>query len=400
MTAYSDRSIGYNGAAYFWRKTSIGADGRTVVWSEVTRPGYWQGHIVPYVDHWGAPHYKFVRDSYIEPKTDLRERTLKRSRESWNGYQSYTQYYTKTDSQSCFSGFSQVIPTVLDNTRLVALDNKLASAIRGHQFNLAVAMAQPRLTGLMLTDSVTRIAGAIKHLRSGNFIAAAHKLGVYPKGKFRGMSHWVADASHDVSALWLELQYGWKPLLSDVHDAAEALSVLNERYVTPTLKVSKQQVIPYYVNDGFEMFNASQRLGRTIRVRFIEDPAYERAAAYSGIDPLSLVWEVLPFSFVADWFIPVGTYLDSLNVLNPIVAEFLISDWSFYQFEGQGVRPPGDPDHPGYTSDKWSNGMRVSVNRVQSYAFPLTKPKLHAPKVSTYHFWNSLAIMRQLIGKT
>lgn len=34
------------------------------------------------------------------------------------------------------------------------------------------------------------------------------------------------------------------------------------------------------------------------------------------LDPLTLAWELIPFSFVVDWFLPVGTYLSQLTALN------------------------------------------------------------------------------------
>ena len=39
-----------------------------------------------------------------------------------------------------------------------------------------------------------------------------------------------------------------------------------------------------------------------------------------GIDnPLEVVWELIPLSFVADWFIPVGEFLRSLTATNGLV---------------------------------------------------------------------------------
>jgi hypothetical protein len=40
-------------------------------------------------------------------------------------------------------------------------------------------------------------------------------------------------------------------------------------------------------------------------------------------DPLSVVWEIIPYSFVVDWFLPVGTYLENLNVIPKLKGKFL-----------------------------------------------------------------------------
>jgi hypothetical protein len=43
------------------------------------------------------------------------------------------------------------------------------------------------------------------------------------------------------------------------------------------------------------------------------------------LDPLSVAWEVLPFSFVADWFIPIGTYLENLNQIPFLKGRFMVT---------------------------------------------------------------------------
>jgi hypothetical protein len=39
-------------------------------------------------------------------------------------------------------------------------------------------------------------------------------------------------------------------------------------------------------------------------------------------NPASLTWELLPWSFVADWFIPIGPYLESLDYHRGLVFKY------------------------------------------------------------------------------
>lgn len=124
---------------------------------------------------------------------------------------------------------------------------------------------------------------------------------------------------------WLELQYGWKPLLSDVYGAVSALhahsleagppivtvkaTVRSEDYKVTRLTDSAN-IIQYH-------FDRVEHIGHVgkIRLDFTQsDSMFSGTLAQLGItNPLELAWELLPWSFVADWFVPIGDYLSSLD---------------------------------------------------------------------------------------
>jgi hypothetical protein len=46
----------------------------------------------------------------------------------------------------------------------------------------------------------------------------------------------------------------------------------------------------------------------------------------SGLkDPLSVAWELLPYSFVADWFIPIGDFLQARGLSQALTGSFVSS---------------------------------------------------------------------------
>jgi hypothetical protein len=275
----------------------------------------------------------------------------------------------------------------LNANEKVRLENKLASKIRGHQFSLSTAVAQPTLTIRMITDTALRITRSIRLLRQGNLPQAVYALGVKPRGSHK-KSVYLPQSSYDVSGLWLEMQYGWRPLLSDVHDGAQALASVLERRVFSGVKASthKQSNVSY--NNGGYTYGMYRECVRTIRCRYIE---LGTIPSLGLADPASLAWEVLPFSFIADWFVPIGTYLDNRNILGHTIGQFLITDFTRDTFWGASLNQDLYPD-----SDI-VDGVRVSVNRIMTWNLTPTKPELQVPKASTAHFWNSLALLRQVI---
>jgi hypothetical protein len=49
-------------------------------------------------------------------------------------------------------------------------------------------------------------------------------------------------------------------------------------------------------------------------IRFrMDDPLAATLSQTGFTNPVSLAWELLPFSFVADWFIPIGDFLEALE---------------------------------------------------------------------------------------
>jgi len=122
---------------------------------------------------------------------------------------------------------------------------------------------------------------------------------------------------------WLELQYGWRPLLSDCHGAVSAL----HRDIEASSKSTVTVKATIKSSDYFEKV-VSDVVGATCSVKkshYIEHKGFIRldfvptdlptsTLAQLGLtNPLSIAWELLPWSFVADWFIPIGDYLSSLD---------------------------------------------------------------------------------------
>jgi hypothetical protein len=69
------------------------------------------------------------------------------------------------------------------------------------------------------------------------------------------------------------------------------------------------------------------KIGLTYRL----DSADRALLAQTGIDnPALLAWELLPYSFVVDWFLPVGNYLQSLT---DFAGFTFVDGWVSYKTE-------------------------------------------------------------------
>lgn len=193
-----------------------------------------------------------------------------------------------------------------------ALINKLYGEVKGGSFNAAVFAAQLNETCDGIGSAALRLGKAWRQARKGRFAEASITL----TGKARGPSKKVATN-------WLELQYGWLPLLGDVHDAVQLLA--NRLYSPrlPVIRVSARKKV-----EDIGEYSVFRFTRRTIhRERYLFQPTAELTTAQVlGLNnPAEVFWEKLPYSFVLDWFLPVGPWLEAMSAARTLQGKFLLT---------------------------------------------------------------------------
>lgn len=276
--------------------------------------------------------------------------------------------------------------------------------LKAGQVNLGVAFAERKATAMMLGDTTRRLALAVRETRRGNFRNAARALGIiHDPGRPRG-SNWT---NH-----WLQLQYGWKPLLSDVYGAVDALSKrpLEDWIVTATagdrdtdswMNERWPEGVTYPTGNYDARRSAAERQ-RGVFVRLDAFPDHDLKMSLTSLgctNPLLILWEVVPYSFVVDWAIPIGNWLDSLDALLGYYKAYssittyndvrwldtgLSRTWSQYSF----VR-----------NDFTGTKRLLEVKRAASSNVPLPPlPRFKDPRSLT-HMANGLSLLAGAMGR-
>jgi len=174
--------------------------------------------------------------------------------------------------------------------------------------NLGVAYAERRETAAMLGSACGKIADSVRRFR-----------GARPKDWARLVRSAAGHGEgYDTPGAWLETQYGWNPLMQDIQDASYALDhTVSTKPVLNTIKSSQQRAIrdkylrtTGYDNDfGWDCDVVGEHRCR-VRLDYELDSALLATFSSLGLtNPAEIVCERLPYSFVVDWFIPVGDYL-------------------------------------------------------------------------------------------
>lgn len=185
-----------------------------------------------------------------------------------------------------------------------------------------------------LVKNVNRLGNCFALLRGGQRHAAMKALGLKPSG-----DKW--SRPRDASGIFLEWHFGWLPLLADIHATC---NILQEDW-TATIAVGKgsartsktKPMSPWTWSQAMHL-SVHVLMQATVRVR---NPNLHRASQLGLINPMSVAWELVPFSFLVDWFIPVGDFLSSytdfvgLDLENAFTTTYMIGDdFQIYQQPG------------------------------------------------------------------
>lgn len=277
----------------------------------------------------------------------------------------------------------------------LSLVGKVASGAKDHSFNLGVATAQGGQTVKLVLDTARRLTGAARALKKGRIDLALRNLGAPPKPTGRVRYDPKTLNHKDISAMWLEIQYGWKPLLMDIHASATAYEAIanKPRILAYKVRISGREKHSTYSDADYTM-GRFEKHSKQIIVELLESLSVSRSLGLQ--DPASIVWECVPFSFVVDWFIPIGSYLEALGTVPFLTGRYLET----YMVD-KSSHATGKEGYPWHDIFKGATGSArhiriVRTNLGSSLSVP-TPSFVALPKaLSPGHIKNAIALMHQV----
>lgn len=237
--------------------------------------------------------------------------------------------------ERCFGGCPPAASYTWSSNDELELLNKLNEKVRGHDFNAGVALGTGLQTADLIGNSALRLANGLRALKRGlGTKAIVNALnGATGRSTGRGKSLPSQDEHRDVelSRRWLEAQYGWMPLLQDVHGAAEALAVhvANVHRIKFRVRVTRRQPqLSINMASGAPEGYFSGGLANLYRQQLIFAAEDERDLPSQFVmlgltDPLSIAWELVPWSFAIDWFLPIGDMLSAAAMTPKLNGTFV-----------------------------------------------------------------------------
>lgn len=274
---------------------------------------------------------------------------------------------------------------------------KARNKMKRGDLNLGIAFAERKRTANLVTTTALQLVRSIRMVRRGNFDGAIRELNI--KTPFR-------PKTASVPSRWLELQYGWKPLLSDVYGAVDKLTKCPSSDWRVTAKAVENRrsrfertVDDIYCSTGV---SATQFIGVQSRIDAFPDNLGLIEAASVGItNPALIAWELVPFSFVVDWALPIGAYLESLDAMLGytdvwyVQSRMVKQEW---KLSGKAGTRDNLYDRYSYTPSFSGSAESVVLSRTVGRNVPLpTMPRLRDPRGLT-RMANALALLATAFG--
>lgn len=298
----------------------------------------------------------------------------------------------------------------------------------GMSSNVAQDIAQFGQTTGLIADTATRLAAALAALRHKRFSDATEILlrpsRVVPHGQGGiGIRMPVKvkkygkqpSAAATLAENWLALQYGWKPLLMDIHGALKSLA---QYFVqTPSVvrtargkaeKLSGTRVPVGYITGNpptfhFQGWQETVTASKvTVGFRYTIDSKLKAFLAQTGFtNPVNLFWEVLPYSFVVDWFVPIGPYLETLSAYDGLAFSDGFVSRLTTRDTYVDVNVTGKRSYTGalvFDQNGRFERQHILVNRDKLVSFPtLVQPSFKNP-LSIDHALNAVALLATAFG--
>lgn len=201
------------------------------------------------------------------------------------------------------------------------------------------------------------------------------------------------------SQKWLEYRYGWLPF---IYSAEDAIRALQQKMEKDDILSGKSRVVTE-LSDSETLDTYYPTAGTLTKTHTLIGERIYRGAAFAsisspeiakfGLDPLVTAWELIPFSFVADWFIQVGTWikawspfggsslLGSMASVKDTYTLEQVDSWAF--------------NAPGHTGSFTGRGTKLEVTAYTRFAHGAGILPSWNPRITSVRFMDLVALVYQ-----
>lgn len=115
----------------------------------------------------------------------------------------------------------------------------------------------------------------------------------------------------DVNDLYLALKFGVNPLIEDLKKASELLGLTGKSAGVIKVKVGIIRPLDREFFPGLGGMTISGQVNITRTYYYtVENPLYRILSSVGLLNPAAIAWELVPLSFVFDWFYNIGDFLE------------------------------------------------------------------------------------------
>lgn len=206
---------------------------------------------------------------------------------------------------------------------------------------------------------------------------------------------------------WLEYQYGWRPLVSSIYGTFQ-------QFMRPPRPGTAR-----FVARAHEDFSQRRSSSDPLKVTWVthgskryeikifmdlSESAVATLSGYTSLNPVSIAWEVVPYSFVVDWIYDIGSYLRNMETAYLSNALFRSGySTSTYLERSEGSVSGAESTGPGsqtlVASQMWTTRKGKNRTVLSSYPFP-DRPSMKVDLGSSQMISAGALLLQAVSGKT
>lgn len=155
----------------------------------------------------------------------------------------------------------------------------------------------------MMGTSLLKLANSARSLKRGDFDGFARNLRTLPRHS-RQRSFRKFEQG-DISGSFLAAHLGWEPLIKDLYEASGLVDLQEDPYRITARKLGGMTITPLNIgNYPGATFTEDHKVQIRLTLDMKRPPSFQQRF---GLDnPFLIAWELVPLSFVADYFLPIG----------------------------------------------------------------------------------------------
>jgi len=277
------------------------------------------------------------------------------------------------------------------------LSTEILQKIGDRKVSYGESLAESREALNHLSHTASTFVKLLLAVRKGHWAKVPKILGVRPRD-LRSLKSF--------SSRWLEYQYAWMPLINDIYDTHKLLTTGFRKEVQ--LMSSVRRLTDHHEINGPFNWTTWQRIGfvsgssqRTdiMKVYYkVKDSDLAKINQMGLLNPVDIAWAVVPYSFVVDWFLPVGNFLEACTAT--IGCTFIDGYYSTF-ISGKYTTNPPVPQLSNSTEYYFDSDTRSFISEFTEYkrtkltSFPVPALYVKSP-FSTSHVVSALALINQL----
>lgn len=274
-----------------WPRFPAGYKTHTLGLPTVTRNGY--KFITPYA---------YYRRSYKEPSGEaIYYYRSSRSRPFEPNYWYTGNNYYRHIATGRYPD-TPLSPNQLEQKALADLDS------RGDSTNMEM-LTKDLVDAMHLTSEYSgRLLRAIPHLKKGQFSKAWKA--------FNSRNGRLQSNRKVISNEWLAFQWGVKPSIEAVINAYNLATDSDEkRSFRITSTAGEQNAYAFYYISRTDYVQVGAREQSMKIIRYFRNMSNKDFASLWN-NPATPAWDAIPYSFLLDWFTPIGSYLKQFSYFN------------------------------------------------------------------------------------